>query len=119
MLNKYDLKINSFVNVGFTYGTDHIFKNISPNNVICIDPLPESFENMRLFKRNISKKSGPQFLQFLILALGDKKSKGLISVFKDIGGSTFLEQEGYGGSECLEKIEVDIIPFDELKMRFS
>ena len=71
---------------------------------------------MRLFKKKYLRKNPSAIFTIFNLALGDKKSKGLISVFKDIGGSTFLEQEGYGGSECLEKIEVDIIPFDELKI---
>ena len=116
LLNKYNFKINTFVNVGFAYGTNHIFKHISPKNVICIDPLPESFENMNLFKKKYLKKNPDSLFMIFNLALGEKKSKGLISVFKDIASSTFLEQEGYGSSECLEKIEVDIVPFDELKI---
>ena len=116
LLDKYNLKINTFVNVGFAYGTDHIFKHISPKNVICIDPLPEAFENMKLFKIKYLKKNPDSLFTIFNLALGEKKSKGLISVFNDIASSTFLEQEGYSSSDCLEKIEVDIVPFDELKI---
>ena len=71
---------------------------------------------MKFFKKKYLKKNPLSNFMIFNLALGDKKSTGLISVFNDIGGSTFLEQEGYGGSKCLKKIEVEIVPFDELNI---
>ncbi len=119
LLNKYQIEVNTFVNVGFAYGTDHIFKHIKPTNVFCIDPLPESYKHMQSFKKKYKDNNSGINFKIFNLALGEKKSKSFISVFNDIGGSTFLEQEGYAGSECKEKIEVDIVPFDDLDIEFK
>ena len=57
LLDKYQLEINTFVNVGFAYGTDHIFNHINPSNVICIDPLPKAMKNMESFKKSYKKRN--------------------------------------------------------------
>ena len=117
LLDTYQVEINTFVNVGFAYGTNHIFKNISPKKIICIDPLPESFVNMKNFKEKYEKKNPGSQVDIFNFALGEMNSKDFISVFENIGGSTFLEQEGQSGSNLVKKIEVQIVPFDSLKFK--
>ena len=118
LLKNYEINIDTFVNVGFAYGSDHIFQNISPKKVVCIDPLPESLLHMKSFEKKYKKKNKNVDIKLFNIALGDKKSKGFISVHdEDLTGGTFLEQEVPSGTGNIKKFEVNIKPFDALGVK--